>query len=69
MMKMGEAAYNTEGEQADSSSATSDRSDETVVDAEFEEVDADDEKKSNHNPLHRRLIRRRFFPLSMMWRV
>ena len=46
MMKMGEAAYNAEGDQADAKSAASDNSDETVVDAEFEEVDADDDKKS-----------------------
>jgi molecular chaperone DnaK len=46
MMKMGEAAYNAEGDQADANSAASDNSDETVVDAEFEEVDADDDKKS-----------------------
>ena len=46
MMKMGEAAYNTEGEQADPNSAPSDNGDETVVDAEFEEVDADEDKKS-----------------------
>ena len=46
MMKMGEAAYNAEGDQTDASSAASDDSDETVVDAEFEEVDADDDKKS-----------------------
>ena len=46
MMKMGEAAYNVEGDQADANSAASDNSDETVVDAEFEEVDADDDKKS-----------------------
>ena len=47
MMKMGEAAYNAEGDQADANSATSDNSDEAVVDAEFEEVDAQDDKKSN----------------------
>ena len=46
MMKMGEAAYNTAGDQSDTDSAASDNSDETVVDAEFEEVDADDTKKS-----------------------
>ena len=46
MMKMGEAAYNAEGDQADTNSTASDNSDETVVDAEFEEVDADDDKKS-----------------------
>jgi molecular chaperone DnaK len=46
MMKMGEAAYNAEGDQSDANSAASDNSDETVVDAEFEEVDADDDKKS-----------------------
>ena len=46
MMKMGEAAYNAEGDPADANSAASDNSDETVVDAEFEEVDADDDKKS-----------------------
>ena len=46
MMKMGEAAYNTEGDQADANSSAPDNSDETVVDAEFEEVDADDDKKA-----------------------
>ena len=46
MMKMGEASYNTGGDQPDTNSAASDNSDETVVDAEFEEVDADDTKKS-----------------------
>ena len=46
MMKMGEAAYNAEGNQADANSSTSDNSDEAVVDAEFEEVDAQDDKKS-----------------------
>ena len=46
MMKMGEAAYNAESNQADANSATSDNSDEAVVDAEFEEVDAQDDKKS-----------------------
>ena len=46
MMKMGEATYNTGGDQPDPNSAASDSSDETVVDAEFEEVDADDTKKS-----------------------
>ena len=46
MMKMGEATYNTAGDQPDTNSAASDNSDETVVDAEFEEVDADDTKKS-----------------------
>ena len=46
MMKMGEAAYNAEGNEADANSATSDNSDEAVVDAEFEEVDAQDDKKS-----------------------
>ena len=46
MMKMGEAAYNTAGDQPDTNSAASNNSDETVVDAEFEEVDADDTKKS-----------------------
>ena len=46
MMKMGEATYKAEGEQADANTAASDNSDETVVDAEFEEVDADDNKKS-----------------------
>ena len=46
MMKMGEATYNTGGDQPDTNSAASGSSDETVVDAEFEEVDADDTKKS-----------------------
>ena len=46
MMKMGEAAYNNGGDQSNTNSAASDNSDETVVDAEFEEVDADDNKKS-----------------------
>ena len=46
MMKMGEAAYNAEGDQADANSTASDNSDETVVEAEFEEVDADNDKKS-----------------------
>jgi molecular chaperone DnaK len=45
MMKMGEAAYSAEGDQADANAAA-DNSDESVVDAEFEEVDADDDKKS-----------------------
>ncbi len=46
MMKMGEAAYNAEGDPADTESAAANNGDETVVDAEFEEVDADDDKKS-----------------------
>ena len=46
MMKMGEAAYNAEGDPADAESAAANNGDETVVDAEFEEVDADDDKKS-----------------------
>jgi molecular chaperone DnaK len=46
MMKMGEAAYSAAGDQDDANSAASDNNDETVVDAEFEEVDADDDKKS-----------------------
>ena len=46
MMKMGEAAYNAEGDQADAKSSTSENVDETVVEAEFEEVDADDDKKA-----------------------
>ena len=46
MMKMGEAAYNAEDDQTDANSAASGKNDETVVDAEFEEVDADDGKKS-----------------------
>jgi molecular chaperone DnaK len=46
MMKMGEAAYNAEGDPADAESAATNNGDETVVDAEFEEVDADDDKKS-----------------------
>ena len=45
MMKMGEAAYSAEGDQADATAAA-DNNDESVVDAEFEEVDADDDKKS-----------------------
>ena len=45
MMKMGEAAYSAEGDQADTTAAA-DNNDESVVDAEFEEVDADDDKKS-----------------------
>ena len=45
MMKMGEAAYSAEGDQADANAAA-DNNDEAVVDAEFEEVDADDDKKS-----------------------
>ena len=44
MMKMGEAAYNAEGDPVDAQSAATDTSDESVVDAEFEEVDADDVK-------------------------
>ena len=45
MMKMGEAAYSAEGDQADANAAA-DNNDESVVDAEFEEVDANDDKKS-----------------------
>ena len=45
MMKMGEAAYSAEGDQVDANAAA-DNNDESVVDAEFEEVDADDDKKS-----------------------
>ena len=45
MMKMGEAAYSAEGEQTVSNGAPENH-DESVVDAEFEEVDADDDKKS-----------------------
>ena len=45
MMKMGEAAYSAEGDQADANAAA-DNNDGSVVDAEFEEVDADDDKKS-----------------------
>ena len=45
MMKMGEAAYSAEGDQADANAAA-DNNDESVVDAEFEEVDADDDKNS-----------------------
>ena len=45
MMKMGEAAYSAEGDQADANAAA-DNNDESVVDAEFEEVDADGDKKS-----------------------
>jgi molecular chaperone DnaK len=44
MMKMGEAAYSAEGDQADANAAA-DNNDESVVDAEFEEVDAKDDKK------------------------
>ena len=44
MMKMGEAAYSAEGDQTDANAAT-DNNDESVVDAEFEEVDANDDKK------------------------
>ena len=46
MMKMGEAAYNAESDQPDANPSASDNDVETVVDAEFEEVDADDTKKS-----------------------
>ncbi len=46
MMKMGEAAYNAESDQPDANPSASDNDVETVVDAEFEEVDADDDKKS-----------------------
>jgi molecular chaperone DnaK len=49
MMKMGEAAYQDNGssdESNNTSSGMGDGSDETVVDAEFEEVDADEDKKS-----------------------
>ena len=45
MMKMGEAAYSAEGDQADANTAA-DNNEESVVDAEFEEVDAADDKKS-----------------------
>ena len=45
MMKMGEAAYSAEGDQVDANAAA-DNNDESVVDADFEEVDADDDKKS-----------------------
>jgi len=45
MMKMGEAAYSAEDDQADANAAA-DNNDESVVDAEFEEVDADDDKKT-----------------------
>ena len=46
MMKMGEAAYQAEAPDADNADAAPD--DETVVDADFEEVDStagDDERK------------------------
>ena len=46
MMKMGEAAYNAEGDPADAEPAATNTGDESVVDAEFEEVDAEDDKKS-----------------------
>ena len=46
MMKMGEATYNADGDQPGANSSAADNSDETVVDAEFEEVDADDNKNS-----------------------
>jgi len=46
MMKMGEATYNADGDQPGANSSAADSSDETVVDAEFEEVDADDNKNS-----------------------
>ena len=44
MMKMGEAAYQNEDDPANATPTAAD-SDETVVDAEFEEVDADGDKK------------------------
>ena len=43
---VGEATYNADGDQPGANSSAADNSDETVVDAEFEEVDADDTKKS-----------------------
>ena len=46
MMKMGEAAYKAEGDSPDAAGGAGNANDEGVVDAEFEEVDADDEKKS-----------------------
>jgi len=50
MMKMGEAAYKTPQSDGDQTDSNSKKDDETVVDAEFEEVDADidskDKKKS-----------------------
>jgi molecular chaperone DnaK len=46
MMKMGEAAYKAEGDSPDAAGGSGNANDEGVVDAEFEEVDADDDKKS-----------------------
>jgi molecular chaperone DnaK len=46
MMKMGEAAYKAEGDSPDAAGGAGNANDEGVVDAEFEEVDADDDKKS-----------------------
>jgi molecular chaperone DnaK len=46
MMKMGEAAYKAEGDTPETSGGANEANDEGVVDAEFEEVDADDDKKS-----------------------
>jgi molecular chaperone DnaK len=46
MMKMGEAAYKAEGNSPDAAGGAGNANDEGVVDAEFEEVDADDDKKS-----------------------
>jgi molecular chaperone DnaK len=46
MMKMGEVAYKAEGDSPDAAGGAGNANDEGVVDAEFEEVDADDDKKS-----------------------
>lgn len=46
LMKMGEAAYAASADDTDGEDANTDTaSDDTVVDAEFEEVDADDDQK------------------------
>jgi molecular chaperone DnaK len=46
LMKMGEAAYAASADEADDEAASSETAgDDTVVDAEFEEVDADDDQK------------------------
>jgi hypothetical protein len=45
-MKMGEAAYAASADDTDGEDTNTDTaSDDTVVDAEFEEVDADDDQK------------------------
>jgi molecular chaperone DnaK len=46
MMKMGEAAYKDSEDPANVKSGVAEDDDQTVVDAEFEEVDAEDDKKS-----------------------